>query len=313
MFGLRAAAGRFQQDEFQPWDVSTGKFLDCSIAGRLFRVDRFTTIYHRPTRRRQATFPPGTTLPASGLVKHVASGNIFILSETVREDANKGVIYDRIVALHLADPPSGGLGTLYRPTVTGTAGDLGPVSLVKVTDTYIDLELRTTQAEPETVDQTTALLFITLPAWVDLRENDWIQFGGLMYLVDDPYFDGGFQMARASRLKYTLQDMVYLQEASAGATYDAATGTYTPAPITELVFSAVIGIEHLTSSGVVNETSASIDAYVSTDHIDWTPKPNSFIRIGATRFKISSVVLGKDERQWHLTLVRFPEEVAGSS
>lgn len=114
-------------------------------------------------------------------------------------------------------------------------------------------------------------------------------------------------MARASRLKYTLQNMVYLKEASSGAGYNATTGTYTKGTVTELTFSAIVGVEHLTSSGMVNETSAVIEAYVSTDHIDWTPVPNIFVRVGSTRFKVSSVVLGKNERQWHLTLVRFPE------
>jgi len=306
MFGVEGAARQFRTDRFSFWDKGYDTF-GCEVDWRLFRADRFTTIYHRPTRRRQASIVPDGLFPESLVVRHEETQDVYIVSETKRTDSVRSGKYDTLVSLHLATEPSGGKGSIMRPTVTGPPGDLGVADLVSIATIYYDLELRTSSAEPETVDATQAMMFVTLPAWIDLREGDWLFTGqGETYEVNEPYYDGGFQLARAIRKPVDLVDMVYLYDEGTGGSYDVSTGIYTPVSATTKDFSGVVYRNSTEASGMTNEEPVELQVYISSELIDWVPEVNRYVLISGIRHKITSAVLGKNRKQWHLTLVRAP-------
>lgn len=312
MFGIEAAARRFRNDRFTFWDPSTDTF-GCEVDWRLFRVDRFTTIYHRPTRRRQASVVPDGLFPDSLVVRHEETGDIYIVSQTKRTDSVESGKYDTLASLHLATPPSGGKGEVVRPTTFGDPGDLGAAILTNVSYVYYDLELRTSSAEPETVDETQAMMFITLPAWVDLREGDWLFAGTETYEVNEPYYDGGFQLARAIRKPVDLVDMTYMYDEGTGGSYNVTTGVYTPVTATAKNFSGVVYRGSVEASEMGNEQPTELQVYIDLGLIDWTPEVDRYVTISGVLHKIIKVVLGKNRKQWHLTVVRAPLLGSGES
>ena len=308
MFSLRSAAARFQHDEFHPWIEADGAFdtsAEAIIVGRLFRIDRFTTIYHRPTRRRQITFPPRTILPQSLVVKHRLTGEIFILSQSRRMDATAVSVYENIVTGHLAMPPSGGLGTVFRPALQGTLDDPGPAEWIEVANTYMDVELRTTENAEHAEEQAIAHTMVVLPASVSAADNDWIRLNGATYKIVELYIDGGFSYARAIKEQYDMSVITYYFDTGSGGGYDPETGTLTQT-VTELKqISAIVVLKKETTSGIGDTEAWSGTAYIDVNLVTWEPTVNHSIEHAGIRYKIMSVSLGKSAAQWELKLQQW--------
>lgn len=308
MFSLRSAAARFQEDLFYCWDDDQEAFDTTSAGqrvGRLFRIDRFTTIYHRPTRRRQITFPPGSPMPSSRVVKHASTGEIFILSDSVRNDAVNNVVYERIVSAHLAMAPSGGLGTLLRPTITGAGDDPGPADLVEICKLYFDSELRTTQNEPDSEEVATGHYFLTLPNSQTVLDDDWLVFGQQYYKIVEAYPDSGFLMARAVKENYNLVTITYYLNTGAGGSYDASTGTFTPTVRESRQISALISrTADSTVMGGLAEAE-TLKCYIAIGHIAWDPMLDDVIEISSKVYRVKTVTMGKNGLQWELGLLQW--------
>lgn len=308
MFSLRSAAARFQEDLFYSWDSVNEVFNTGSsgqIIGRLFRIDRFTTIYHRPTRRRQITFPPGTALPASGVVKHASTGEIFILSDTVRADAVKNVVYDRIVSAHLAMPPSGGLGSLRRPTIEGTGDDPGAAVLNEVRQVYFDSELRAASAQPDTEDVSIGHYFLTFSVAAGVMDDDWLVFGSEYYKIVERYPESGFMSARAIKESYTLLPITYYRSTGAGGGYNPTTGEFTPTVRDARQISALISkTESSMWAGGIGE-SETRKLYIDVNHITWDPTVDDVIDVSGHKYLVTGVTVGKNQLQWELNVVQW--------
>lgn len=308
MFSLRSAAARFQDDLFQPWDAVAEEFLTGEEEGlrlRLFRVDRFTTIYHRPTRRRQLTVPPGVTLPASNVVKHVSTGDVYILSATVRQDAQQNTAYDMVVSSHLATSPSGGLFTQYRPTTSGPADDPGAAELDEVAKVYCDVELRTTADEPHTIDEAIGHFLLTLPDSAGASDGDWFVGDFGTYKVVEFYKDGGFSGARAIKQPFDLMTVTYYFDTEAGGSYNTTTGEFTPVVTEPKNISAIVSVNKEIASVSPYSEIWTGKMYISVSHITWAPKVSDSIASGGIRYKILSVVKGKSGVQWELDIEQW--------
>lgn len=308
MFSLRSAAARFQHDEFHPWIEADGAFdtsAEAIIVGRLFRIDRFTTIYHRPTRRRQITLPPRTVLPQSLVVKHRLTGEIFILSQSHRMDSVAASVYDDIVTGHLAMPPSGGRGTVFRPTLQGTLDDPGPAELIEIADTYMDVELRTTENVANAEEQTVANTMIVISSSVSVADNDWVRLNGANYKVTEPYFDGGFTYVRALKEPYDLSVLTYYFDTGFGGGYDPETGVVTQTVTEAKQISGIVVLKQETASGTGEVEAWSGKAYIDVNMITWKPTINHSIEYAGVKYKIVSVTLGKAAVQWELGLQQW--------
>lgn len=318
MFSLRAAAGRFQEDVFHPWNATLSEFdlsPGAEIIGRVFRIDRFTTIYHRPTRRRQITFPPGVILPTSNIVKHKVTGDIYILSATDRAEVIHGKVYDRIVSGHLATAPSGGLGILYHPTIDGPPDNPGEAHLVLKDTGYCDIELRSTHTADMVEGDEIGQYIITLPSSCEVVDGDWLFVHDSYYKVIEPYFDSGFICARAINEPYDLETITYFFDFGYGGGYDAETGTVTPTVTASRELSAIVKVRKETQ--VATEIGEYWEGviYIETDMISWNPTVNHSIAHNGIRYKILSVGIGKMKRQWELKVRQwqgFEPPVLGS-
>ena len=308
MFSLRASAARFQDDLFYSWNSGTELFDTSSsgrFTGRLFRIDRFTTIYHRPTRRRQLTIPPDVVLPASKVVKHAATGEIFILSETMRNDAVNNRVYDRVLAVHLAMAPSGGLGSLRRHEIEGTGDDPGPAALTEVAKIYFDAELRTAQREQGGDELDIGQYFLTFPHAVPVRDEDWVVFGSTYYKIVEPYIDGGFSMARAVKHTYDLVTVTYYRSTGAGGGYDPTTGILTPSVTEERLISAtVVSREDVADTADSGELE-KLRLYVDVEHITWDPSVGDLIKVGDWTYRVARVSMSRSQLQWELSLMQW--------
>lgn len=308
MFSLRAAAARFQDDYFYPWNSDTETFdtdEESLIIGRLFTVDRFTTIYHRPTRRRQMTFPPGFEVPASGLLQHSTTGEIYIISRTLREETQHSDVYDLVVAGHLAMPPSGGPAVLFRPEVWGGEDDPGPAGLTRIGGTYADIELRTTQAEQGAVEEDSGQVLITMPYSLIMRDNDWVVLNDTYYKVTEPYIDGGFQLARASKVPYDLVVITYYFDTAAGGVYNPSTGVFTPITTDPRLISAIVRLETGIASGSADLETKKGEVYLDESLVTWEPKVGDSVEISSIRYKIMSVLKTKNSTQWKLMIQQW--------
>lgn len=307
MFSLAAAADRFRDELFYPWDPDLEDFdssLLAQFSGRVFRLDRFTTIYHRPTRRRQLAFASDQVLPASKVVKHVSSGDVYILSNTEKKEEAGGTIYDRIVAGNLANAPSGGLGYLYRPTIEGGIDDPGAASFVLVSSVYLDTELRSVSAEDGTEGVEVGQYFVTMPANSGAVDSDWIVFAGDYYKLVEPYFDSGFLMARAIREPYDLVPITYYIMSDLGGGYDPESGTVTQRNTSAKTISAIVKVRRESSAVGVQEGWSGV-VYIDTALITWNPEVGHSLEHAGIPYKITEVSLNKTKVQWELKVSQW--------
>lgn len=299
---LKASARRWALDQFAPWNATTDAFdLVNTLQGRLFRADRFTTIYHRPTRRSWVSWWEAT-YPSSGVVKRVGTDEIYLVSETLRDEVLQGKeTYDLLRQTHLVTPPSGGLGAFYQVVTLGTGEALGVVTKAAPVPIYADLELQGVTAADETEDVTVSRFLLVHSRNVSPQPGDYFVWNARWFLVNSAYIDGGLSVSRTSELVYGYRDMTYLRRTTGGG-YNPVTGTVT-ASSTQAAFSALIGNE--TQTGPATGTAAhTLELYVYERHLGFAPRAgDSVIHAGQT-FAVQSVVMRREELQWKLVVVR---------
>ena len=295
---LSNSADRFSQDLFAAWDPTSNSFatkLDYLIPGRRFRIDRFTTIYHRPTRRSYIRFFDDT-YPDSGVVMRMVTGEVYLLSETVKRDIDRGeVVYDHLRMSHLADPPSGGPGLFNAAQVLGTGDDLGLVDTASEENCYLDLELLSSTQVEESVDAVAPKFTITHSRNVQPAEGDVFRFGARTFVVIVPYVDGGLRMARVSELPIGYTDFIYRRRTGLGG-YDPSTGM-TAKPVTELAFSGLLGKTVRENEG---SFTRRIEVYVYKRHVGFEFEVGNEIEHNGLIYYVDEILDRREEAQWRI-------------
>ncbi len=301
MPSLAAVANRWRTDEFQVWNATLEEFED-GFCGRMFRVDRFKSIYTRPVHRRQITADPCVGIPTDYVVKQVSTGEIYMVSEIRRQDAIDEVLYDGVMTLHLASSSSGGYAELHRYAVAGTGDDLGPLVDTQQPSTYVDLELRTSSADPDTHDEFVGHYFVTTPISSGMEKGDYLHLGTDQYRIDEVYVDSGYLMARVAREAYDKENLTYHLPQGSGGSYNALTGTVTQETIADRIFTgAVVRNEEadMRESDIGRET---LTVNVDTDDIGFTPEREHEVTYSGEKYKVDMVVISSNRTQWVLTL-----------
>lgn len=296
---LAGSAARWAQDSFLSWDPATDTWSDEGITGRLFRADRFTTIYHRPTRRSTITQLFGK-VPASLVVRRELGGETFLLSATERTEVEHGVeVYDSLRASHLVTSPSGGLAQLLAAVVSGTGDDLGPVVMTPAEAAYVDFELRTTAASPDSTDYAIGRYLMTFSPTILPREGDYLLFNGGTFLFEEPYVDGGFNMARVSRFELGYKNFTYRLPAGTGG-YDPVTGVVTKGTVDRQVSMIVGSGGDRADSKKVAGYERTLMLYVFKRHIGFEPLAGQKMSDGEREYLIVAVKENRDMLQWGL-------------
>jgi hypothetical protein len=296
---LAASAARWRNDEFSYWDPATNLFSTTTVLGRLFRADRFTTIYHRPTRR--STIGLLEAAPASGVVRRRLGGDIFLLSDTQRQEVFQGDhVYDTLRASHLVTAPSGGLAEFHPATLAGTGDDLGAVSLATAVPVYLDLELQTAVSPNDSEETLSGRWLINYSRNVAPKPGDYFKMGDRWFLVQMPYVDGGFYLLRSLEAVVGYHTFTYQLKTGTGSGYNPITGTV-GSPETPRVFSALRGLESMESTATAQATSKRrLELFVYTHHIGFTPNAGDTIKDATRTYRVESVVMRREELQWKI-------------
>jgi hypothetical protein len=301
---LKTAAQRFSGDEFTVWDPTTNTFGPTTIKGKRFRIDRFTTIYHRPTRRSYIRLLD-PSFPGVGVIKRVNGGEIYLISETLNTDIEAGDLrYEDLRMSHLVTPPSGGYGTFMPVRTTGTGEDLGPVDLSTQIPVYLDLEFQSAINIEEAVDETIPRMILNHSTNAAPLPGDIFQRAGRTFIVNVPYIDGGLQAARVSELPIPYTTLTYRVRTGTGG-YDPVTGTVTQG-VTDRLFSGIIGrIQRDTEQSVTTPSAPTkIDLYVYEHHVGFNFALGNQILHEGTAYYIAAISQRREKVQWKLELTR---------
>ena len=297
---LSTPAEFFMQDTFSAWDPATETF-PTSFIGRMERIDRFKTIYNRPTRRETLTFKNGVTMPASGVIKRDSTGEIFLVSSTIQSEYWGGTEnYENLATLHRVTPEAGGAAAYHAVTTAGSGADLGPVSLAAAVPCYVDLELRTMQRDREEVETVTAEMLAFFSKNVEPEAGDYFLFDGKYYRVSEYFIDSGMHSAR-----FIKEDPAYttltFQQSTGTTSYNPTTGTVTSGTTSRQI-SAIIS-KQTTGRGRdlgQNSFNKMLDLYIYKRHVGFTPSIGEKFALDGTTYEVTLVEQAKDADQWHL-------------
>lgn len=304
---LKVSARFFSRDTFQVWDATTDSFTELpTIRGKRFRIDRFTPIYNRPTRRAFIRlFDPA--YPGVGVIKRVGTEEIYLLSETLNTDIENGTLrYEDMRMSHLAVPPSGGQGIFTPATILGTGDDLGPVDLTTQTKAYCDFEFFSTVATPDTTTETGSSRFIMNHSMnISPQTGDLFTFNGRTFIITAPYVDGGLRAARVIELPNPYEIFSYKIRTGTGA-YNPSTGKVTQT-VTERLFSGIIGnTTKSTEQGAMNSAAAKtkLELYVYERHVGFEFVLGNQITHNGATYYVDSITRNREESQYKLVLSR---------
>lgn len=302
---LKTAAQRFSGDEFVLWDPTNDTFDAVpTVYGKRFRIDRFTTIYHRPTRRSYIRLLT-SDFPGVGVIKRVNGGEIYLLSETLNTDFEAGTLrYEDIRMSHLVTPPSGGHGTFTPVHTSGSGDNLGVVDTATQTSIYLDLELQSAVNIEESVDAAVPRMILNHSANVTPLAGDIFRYSGSTFIVNVPYIDGGLRVARVSELPIPYTTFTYRMRSGTGG-YDPVTGIVTSG-VTDRLFSGIIGrIQRDTEPSVTTPSAPTkMELYVYERHVGFNFALGNQILYGATAYYIEAISQRREEAQWKLELSR---------
>jgi hypothetical protein len=320
---LDAIASRNIKETYRGLNTDTGLFDGQKLVARMAPTDRFLSIYNRPTRMRQVFTKPNTKLPASLVVQHSTTKDIYILG-TQRQDTkfnvNNGKPYVEITMAHLVTPNGQGTSGLFKvyrkllPDLSkyddfddmksvdyagrdiyqdGNGKVFGWLEDTKVMDAYGDVEFRTTKAEAGTFDHREGDYYGWFAINARLQDFDKLVLDGRTYFVAMEYSDLGFTGVTLSHRLERYQDFKFI---TTERTYNSATHEYD----TTAVEKEVSGIITDDTEKVAWATGAvsNIQIAINTDHIGFTPKIGEYVKYQGRERKIKSVYLQAAQVQW---------------
>jgi len=297
---LSTSTDYFLHDDFESWDPATNTFLP-GLQGRFHRADRFKTIYHRPTRRHKISLTGDTALPASGVIRHTKTQEVFLTSVLEEEEIWQGQeVYERLVTLHRAVPFSGGYAQFHPVTVAGSGDNLGEVSYAAFDPAYIEIELRTASDEKDSLDVSIGDFNCHLSRNITPDPGDYFLFNGTYYRVAIPYSDSGFRAARLVKEEPHYETLTYKLDTGTSG-YDPVTGTFSAGTADRLV-SAIFGDAETMRDRTSGAYNRVISAFVYQRHIGFTPKVGDKVVHNGQEYEILKVAENQRELQWRLEI-----------
>ncbi len=282
------------------WDADTGVFGPKRFQGRLAPVDRFLSIYNRPTRMRQMQIKPGTELPASLVFQHATTGEIYIAGDSrsdTRWDVTDGEPYVSLVMAHEVTPNgrgTTGLAAHYRRAPAGPADEPGWDVKGQIGSVYVDLEYRTSASQEGVYDARVSDFYAWAPINAAVQELDTFELDGREYRVTDLYTDMGFL---GMKLQQDPDPRVDLYVVTAERAYNEAThkfeGTETKHEVTAIVSGA-------REQAVWSNLDNAIQVVIDFAAIGFEPKTNMAVEIDGIRRTVKNVFTSVGKKQYEL-------------
>lgn len=288
-------ATHFNANEFEYLDPVTRQWVD-GFSGRLAASDRFLSNFNRPTRKRMLYTAFDLDLHDYDVVRLKTTGEVYLLGVS-RKDTLWMDKVTQLTICHMVTPDlSAGIAAIDRPAVLGTGDDLGWVVMQPAGETYLDLELRTTAAEPGSKETQIGHYFGFAEARIDLRDGDRLTLNGVTYVADEVAYDSGLRLLRLVNRDVHYVDMVFTI-GSGTKTYDRTTGQYTTVPSTRNV-SGILTDLHNSDDGFSKDSADYTEVRIELDHIGFEPKPNMVVELNGKSYTISYVQQAEYRRQW---------------
>lgn len=299
---LKATAHHWMTEKFLLYNEEEDRFGDNDLVGRLGPVDRFLSIYNRPTRMRQMFLKGSVDLPDCKIMKHSTTGEIYLIGgsrQDARGDIDDGDPYESIVMAHLASPgPTSGLCSITRKVLPTDENDMqvyGWLEDKPIYETYIDLEFRTSSAEKGTYDERVGDYYGWLSDHVQLLPWDYITLNDQAYRVVDVYSDMGFIGIRADKKP---DPRINVEIKTSDRVYDNATHTFTNDGETHKV--TVIIPDDTDAALWANPQETSIQVIVPTSNIGIRPEPNMKVTYQGVDRIIKSCFLQASDTEYRL-------------
>ena len=288
-------------DSMEGWDPARQAFVPGAFVGLVTLTDRFLSNFNKPLRRRMLMTRPGTAMPASRVIRHPLTQDIYLIGQT-RTDVRNGQATVDLSVLQLAtDTPMGsaGLATITRKVAKGPAGDPGHLVDTIVAKSFVDLEFRTSQTEEETFEIKVANYFAFLPQTLRLQAWDFLELHGRRMRVVDVFPDSGLLGLRVDeepdrRLDFVLQ-------VPGTRVYDKATHTYSQAERRFNVTGVMVrSHDYAAWSG---DSDDYLDVSFETEHLPLAPRPGMSLELEGRSRVVKQVDTQPGTRQYLLRCV----------
>jgi hypothetical protein len=299
---LAKIAQKNMKEVFSGYDRATKTFVERAFEGRIDLTDRFLSIYNRPTRKRQLYVSPSENLPDSYVFKHPSSGDVYILGQErqdARHDVERGSTYVKMIMCHVVTPKldgSSGLAKQMRKVPQGPPENPGWLVEEEVTETFMDIEFRTSSAEQGSYDIKIENFYAWTPITVDADQQDFFLLNGINYRVVDTFTDLGMRGLRLDRETDNRVDFVITVSEKV---YDLETHKTNTVKTSYNVTGIIPDNTDVSKWGDARAAS-SIDIVIEEAHIGFPPKPNMTVQYQGLSRIVKNVTTQAGEKQYRL-------------
>lgn len=205
--------------------TSDGSFTEWT-RGRLAPVDRFLSNFHKPLQRRMLHTDPKDPLPALGVIKLKATGEIYLVGDS-REDSSNDETFDRLNVLHLVSNNSSGIceyfnyhNDLADPAATSPIN----IGLTSEGEFYVAVEYISTKTMESGDEAYQGKFFIYGQSTLPFKRDGYFSIHGVNYKVVQALIDSGFSCAIALQQDDDMVPITYKQINEATSGYNVASG-----------------------------------------------------------------------------------------
>lgn len=290
---------RWLGDAVEAFDPLEGEFYPLDFAVRISVTDQFLSNFNRPLRRRMIHYPVNSTLPDSLTVKVISTQEVYLLGQA-REDSDFTGAYHRMAVGHLVTDEgvgsSSGLARQYRHSPDGPPENPGWLTEKYVSQTYMDLEFRTSLNEADLTDSRVESFIGFFPRTFHLEDQDRVEFKGKDYRVTDVYSDSGFMMARLDREPSYYVDLVF--KLAAERVYNSETLRWeTTQQSVQVTGKLTSEHDYVTWS---TDSDDTLNLSINRDHIGFRPVAGMEIEWQGRTRTVRHVHFYRGERQYKL-------------
>lgn len=246
---LEKAADRVKVEPFL-FMAEDGTFSkDPDIFARVSIVDRFLSNFHKPLQRRMLFTKPSDPMPATCVMKHQITGQIYLLGQE-RYDADGTSEYERLHVIHLVTSDSSAYTDVTKyaklPDDSEESMVLSPVNVGKF---HLSFEYQSSRTEKYSdYEQSTRMLFYSSSRFLKVADELCeFTYNGKVWSIKQVFYDSGFASGIVIDTGQRIETYHIVKPAD---TYDPTAGTWDFMTNAELIPFSAAYVEDSESSSI---------------------------------------------------------------
>lgn len=197
--------------------------------GRMAPVDRFLSNFHKPLQRRMLFTDPAKELPATGVIKSSATGEIFLVGSS-RNDVSNDEEFERLSVLHVVSNSSSGLVEYFnydQTAITPLVSD--PINIGKTSEgnIYVALEYKSAKSSEFGDEAYQGNYLVYSQKTTGFARDGIFTLNGRNYKVTERFIDSDFSCATVIEQDDDMQPITYHEIDDATSGYNVTTGALT--------------------------------------------------------------------------------------